>query len=103
MQLADSQHQAVKGVIHFTTDCWLSPNHRAFVVFCVHFEENGTPVSILLDFVEVPCVGCETTYLRLLLIGLAVAFQVELGRHADGGSTRLRHSRKGSHNATNAS
>ena len=46
-----------KGGLHFSTDAWTSPNHRAFVAFAVHFEQNGVPISLLLDFVEVAEVG----------------------------------------------
>ena len=34
-------------------DTWSSPNNRAFVAQTVHFEHNGTPMSFLLDIVEV--------------------------------------------------
>ncbi|CDO72042.1 hypothetical protein BN946_scf184943.g77 [Trametes cinnabarina] len=36
----------------FTTDAWTSPNHCAYVAFSVHFEKDGKPMSMLLDFVE---------------------------------------------------
>ena len=32
---------------------WTSPNHKAFIAITVHFEIDGTPVSLLLDLVEV--------------------------------------------------
>jgi hypothetical protein len=32
---------------------WTSPNHKAFVAVTVHFENNGEPMCILLDLVEV--------------------------------------------------
>ena len=35
------------------TDTWLSPNHQSFVAFLVHLEQKGTPISYLLDMVEV--------------------------------------------------
>jgi hypothetical protein len=35
-------------------DAWSSPNHKAYVVVTVHFEQDGIPVSMLLDIVEVP-------------------------------------------------
>ena len=44
-----------EGALHFATDAWTSPNHRAFVAVTVHFEEQGKPVSFLLDVVEVAC------------------------------------------------
>ena len=34
------------------TDAWTSPNHKAYVAVTVHFENEGVPVSILLDIVE---------------------------------------------------
>ena len=37
----------------FATDAWMSPNHKAYVTVTVHFEENGVPISMLLDLVEV--------------------------------------------------
>ena len=39
--------------IEFTTDAWTSPNHKAFVVVTVHFENNGVPLCMILDVVEV--------------------------------------------------
>ena len=38
----------------FVTDAWTSPNHKAFVAFTVHLEDNGSPLAMLLDIVEVP-------------------------------------------------
>jgi hypothetical protein len=46
-------HQEYDGKINFTTDGWTSPNHRAFVAFCAHFEHNGESLSIPLDIIEV--------------------------------------------------
>ena len=40
-------------MLNFATDAWTSPNHKAYVAFTVHFEHNGTPMSMLLDLVEV--------------------------------------------------
>ena len=39
----------------FATDAWTSPNHKAYVAVTVHFENNGKPVSMLLDIVELAC------------------------------------------------
>ncbi|KAG1722144.1 uncharacterized protein EDB91DRAFT_1064029, partial [Suillus paluster] len=39
--------------IDFTTDGWMSPNHRALVAFLAHFEHKGEPLSIPLDVIEV--------------------------------------------------
>ena len=32
---------------------WTSPNHKACVAVTVHFEQNGEPMCLLLDLVEV--------------------------------------------------
>ena len=39
----------------FATDAWTSPNHKAYVAVTVHFKNNGKPVSMLLDIVELAC------------------------------------------------
>jgi hypothetical protein len=44
----------ILGRLHFATDAWTSPNHRAFVAWTVHFEYEGVMMSFLLDIVEVP-------------------------------------------------
>lgn len=36
----------------FATDAWTSPNHKAYVAVTIHFENQGVPVSMLLDIVE---------------------------------------------------
>ncbi|RDX42154.1 hypothetical protein OH76DRAFT_1363202, partial [Lentinus brumalis] len=43
---------AYPGPLHFGTDAWMSPNHRAFIAFTVHLEVKGTAFSVLLDLVE---------------------------------------------------
>jgi hypothetical protein len=35
------------------TDAWTSPNNKVYVAVTVHFENEGVPVSMLLDIVEV--------------------------------------------------
>jgi hypothetical protein len=45
--------QKYEGQLNYATDAWTSPNHKAFVAFTVHFAHEGTPVSMLLDLVEV--------------------------------------------------
>ncbi|KAF8547110.1 hypothetical protein OG21DRAFT_1479556 [Imleria badia] len=45
------------GKMNFTTDAWSSPNHRAFVAFCVHLEHKGKPLSMPLDIVKVASVS----------------------------------------------
>ncbi|PIL36561.1 hypothetical protein GSI_00250 [Ganoderma sinense ZZ0214-1] len=46
--------QEYDGDLHFATDAWTSPNHRAFVAVTVHLEVEGNPLALLLDLVEVP-------------------------------------------------
>jgi hypothetical protein len=50
---ADQTHQEHEGRLSFATDAWTSPNHKAYVAVTVHFEQDGTPVSMLLDLVQV--------------------------------------------------
>ena len=40
------------GALDFTTDAWTSPNHKAYVVVMVYFENEGVPIAMLLDIVE---------------------------------------------------
>ncbi|KAG1808913.1 uncharacterized protein BJ212DRAFT_1280192, partial [Suillus subaureus] len=40
------------GRLHFATDAWTLPNHRAFVAWTVHLEFNGEMLCFLLDIVE---------------------------------------------------
>jgi hypothetical protein len=40
------------GALSFATDAWTSPNHKAYVAVTIHFENEGVPVSMLLDIVE---------------------------------------------------
>jgi hypothetical protein len=42
-----------KGQLNFTTDAWTLPNHKAFIVVTVHFMNDGVPMSMLLDMMEV--------------------------------------------------
>lgn len=37
----------------FGTDAWTSPNNKAYVAITVHFEQNGEPMCLLLDIVQV--------------------------------------------------
>lgn len=46
--------QEYDGALSFGTDAWTSPNHKAYVAVTVHFEQDGKPVVLLLDVVEVP-------------------------------------------------
>ncbi|KAG5633856.1 hypothetical protein H0H81_004772, partial [Sphagnurus paluster] len=45
--------QEYEGKINFATDTWTSPNHQAYVGVTAHFEVQGSPISIVLDIVEV--------------------------------------------------
>ena len=45
--------QEHEGALSFAMDAWTSPNHKAFVAVTVYFENNGDPVCMLLDIVEV--------------------------------------------------
>ncbi|KAF8232955.1 hypothetical protein L208DRAFT_1215482, partial [Tricholoma matsutake] len=45
--------QGYDGALNFATDAWMSPNHKAYVAITVHFKQNGVPVAMLLDLVEV--------------------------------------------------
>ncbi|KAG6809581.1 hypothetical protein H0H92_015686, partial [Tricholoma furcatifolium] len=45
--------QEYEGKVNFQTDGWTSPNHRAFVAVIANIEMNGTPISLVLDIVEV--------------------------------------------------
>ena len=55
-KLNDTQKH--EGKLHFATDAWTSPNHRAYVALTVHFEHEGKPVCLILDVVEVAKVSC---------------------------------------------
>jgi hypothetical protein len=39
--------------LSFGIDAWTSPNNKAYVAVTVHFEENGEPMCLLLDIVQV--------------------------------------------------
>jgi hypothetical protein len=45
--------QEYDSALNFATDAWTSPNHKAYVAITVHFEHEGTPISMLLDLIEV--------------------------------------------------
>lgn len=42
------------GRLHFATDAWTSPNHRAFIAWTVHLEYEGEMLSFLIDISELP-------------------------------------------------
>jgi hypothetical protein len=51
---AQSMHiQEHEDAMSFATDTWTSPDHKAYIAVTVHFEQNGVPVAMLLDLVEV--------------------------------------------------
>ena len=41
------------GKLSFGTDAWTSPNSKAYIAVTVHLEQNGVPLCMLLDLVEV--------------------------------------------------
>ncbi|KAF8994850.1 hypothetical protein BDZ89DRAFT_972040 [Hymenopellis radicata] len=44
--------KTLKSRLHIATDAWTSPNHKAFVAYTAHWEEDGRRVSTVLDFCE---------------------------------------------------
>lgn len=48
-----TEKKEYKGALNFATDAWTSPNHRAFVAVTVHLEQDGAPLCLVLDVVEV--------------------------------------------------
>ena len=40
-------------MLSFGTNAWTSPNSKAYVAVTVHLEQDGMPLSMLLDIVEV--------------------------------------------------
>jgi hypothetical protein len=42
----------INGALSFGTDAWTSPNNKAYVVVTVHFEVDGSPITILLNIME---------------------------------------------------
>ena len=46
-------YQKYDGMLHFATDAWTSPNHRAYSLVIVQFEDQGERVSLILDVVEI--------------------------------------------------
>jgi hypothetical protein len=53
--------QEYDGKLNFATDAWTSPNHKAFVAVSVHFEQDGKPMCLILDVVEVAQVSTVDT------------------------------------------
>jgi hypothetical protein len=39
--------------LSFGIEAWTSPNNKAYVAVTVHFEQNGEPMCLLLDIVQV--------------------------------------------------
>ena len=48
-----TEKKEYNGALNFATDAWTSPNHRAFVAVTVHLEQEGVPLCLVLDVVEV--------------------------------------------------
>ncbi|KAF8992026.1 hypothetical protein BDZ89DRAFT_973591 [Hymenopellis radicata] len=46
--------KGLKSRVHIVLDAWTSPNHKAFVAYKAHWEEDGHLVSTVLDFRELP-------------------------------------------------
>jgi hypothetical protein len=47
--------QDYPGDISFATDAWTSSNHKSFVAITAHIvDDDGEPLVILLDFLELP-------------------------------------------------
>lgn len=44
--------QLYPGKLSFATDAWTSPNHKPYVAFTVHLQQEGVPASMILDIVE---------------------------------------------------
>lgn len=47
-------YQSYDGSLSFATDCWTSPNHRAFMAVTVHLVIDGEVKSVVLDVAELP-------------------------------------------------
>ena len=41
------------GALNFVSDVWTSLNHRAFVVVTIHLKQEGVPLCLVLDIIEV--------------------------------------------------
>jgi len=64
-QKIDMAYQKHDGLLHFATDAWTSPNHRAYILVTVHFEYKGEAISLILDVVEVAKVSRQYQHLYL--------------------------------------
>ena len=49
----ETHFKEYEGKLSFVTDAWTSPNHKVFIAITVHFKNNGEPMCMLLDLVEV--------------------------------------------------
>jgi hypothetical protein len=52
-QTLNLTYQEYDGSLSFATDCWTSPNHRAFMAVTVHFVAENEPKCVILDVREV--------------------------------------------------
>ena len=73
---ADTYWQEYEGKLHFATDAWTSPNHRAFVAITVHLEIQGEPVCLVLDVVEV-AESHTGAHLAAVFAGILKEFGIE--------------------------
>jgi hypothetical protein len=46
-------NQEYDGALSFTTDAWTSSNYKVYIAVSVPLEQDGVPVSMLPDIVEV--------------------------------------------------
>lgn len=60
--------QEYDGRISLGTDGWTLPNHRAYIAYTAHWEEDGKPVSCILDFCELAKVRLTSIPHRFRLI-----------------------------------
>jgi hypothetical protein len=47
-------YQEYDGSLSLATDCWTSPNHKAYLAITVNFRVEKVSKSCLLDVVELP-------------------------------------------------
>ncbi|KAF9010991.1 hypothetical protein BDZ89DRAFT_964168, partial [Hymenopellis radicata] len=67
--------KALRCRFHIALDGWTSPNHKAFVAYTVHWEEDGERMSTVLDFRELPEVRTFFQQLGFPLILWPVSFR----------------------------
>ncbi|KAL1724711.1 hypothetical protein EV714DRAFT_222565 [Schizophyllum commune] len=87
--------QEYEGDLNFQTDCWTSPNHKAYMGTTVTLEHNGSMMTFVLNVVEVSRVCPQSTRRSRVLTSRIVPFWREPGRRVYGDACRLWHSGKG--------